>query len=296
LSCVVADVADWLAELGYDFNSLVPPVSYSGLVGRRHDDDDDDVSSCGVAVTSAFRCAYDGSTARFSHLSTVSSSLVTSAQGLRGAGRGGGVASAAYLFGRGVLLTASGDGDTVTVTVLDSASQSLATLATTLLNGSTVVGPRLVTSHGRDVLHVVRRDDVVDDVIDDVRRVVEAERGVGGLNVTIHRVHDLPSSSSVRHVDVRLHGRHATLNVRCGGTVASQRSRLRQRALQRAVDAAWTAERQLVRTGRLTATSWTGTQAEQLLSVGRVDGFTGEYLRDDRLVECPRNIRFVPVT
>jgi len=295
LSCVVADVADWLLELGYDLNSLIPPVSYSGLVGRRHHDDDDDVSS-GVAVTSAFRCAYDGNAARFTHLSIVTSSLVTCSDGLLpGSVRaGGGVASSAYVFGPGVLLTADAD-DTVTVTVLDSAAESLATLATTLLNGSTLVGPRLMTQHGRDVVHFVRRDKLVDDVIEDVRRVLQGERGAaGGLNVTIHRIHD--SSSSVRYVDVRLHGPHATLNVRCGGTADTERARLRHRAHQRAVDAAWAAEKQSVRAGRLTSTAWTSTQAEQLLTHGRVDGFTGQYLRDDRLVDCPRNIRFVPVT
>ena len=246
--------------------------------------------------------------ARFSHLSTVSSSLVTTSRaGVRAAG----VSTAPYVFGAGVLLTVAaaaaaaddhGGGEKVTVTVLESASESLATLATTLLNGSTVVRPRLTTQHGRDVLHFVRDD--FDDVVDDVRRVLATreDRAAAGLNVTIHRVHDSPptSPSSVRYVDVRLHGLHATLNVRCGATVGAERARLRHRAWQRAVDAAWTLERQLVQAGKLTTNAWTRTQAEQLVRLGRVDGFTGEYLRDvdrhERLVDCPRNIRFVPVT
>ena len=63
-----------MKQLGYDYESLIPTVSYSGLVGEcAHADDD--VSS-GVRVTSAFRCAYDGNMARFSHVSAVSSSLV----------------------------------------------------------------------------------------------------------------------------------------------------------------------------------------------------------------------------
>jgi len=302
-----------LNELGYDYNSLIPSVSYSGLVSanRQSTYADGDVSS-GVPVTSAFRCAYDGNMARFSHLSTMSASLVTTSQaGVRAAR----VASAPYVFGAGVLLTVAaaaeeggGTRERVTVTLLESASESLATLSTTLLNGSTVIRPRFISPHGRDVLHFVRDD--FDDVIDDVRRVLQlGQDRDAGLNVTIHRVHDLPSSSvgvhnspsaAVRYVDVRLHGVHATLNVRCGATVASERARLRHRAWQRAVNAAWTVERELVQAGKLTANSWTRTQAEQLVSVGRVDGFTGEYLRDvdkhERLIDCPRNIRFVPVT
>ena len=313
------DVSDWLKELGYDYKSLIPTVSYSGLVGAagRHQlTDVDEAVSSGVPVTSAFRCAYDGNMARFSHLSSVFASLVTTARtGVPAAG----VASSPYLFGGGVLLSVAGgdDGDDddavgekVTVTVVESAGESLSTLATTLLNGSTVVGPRLTTAHGRDVLHFVRDD--FDDIVEDVRRLQLRPADLGaGLNVTVHRVghetaHSPPaqssssSSSSVRYVDVRLHGAHATLSVRCGAPAASERARLRHRARLRAVDAAWALERELVRAGKLTANSWTRTQAEQLLSAGRVDGYAGVYLRDadehPRLLDCPRNIRFVPAT
>jgi len=161
----------------------------------------------------------------------------------------------------------------------------------------------MTTPHGRDVLHFVRDD--LDDVVDNVRRVLQLrDDRAAGLNVTIHRDHDSlgahNSPSVVRYVDVRLHGAHASLNVRCGTTIASERARLRHRAWQRAVEAAWTVERELVQAGKLTANSWTRTQLEQLLSVGRVDGYTGQYLRDvdkhERLIDCPRNIRFVPVT
>lgn len=311
--CMVCciDVGNWLKELGYDYSSLIPSVSYGGVVGadRQSTLVDDDVSPR-VPVTSAFRCAYDGNMARFSHLSTVSASLVTSAQARV---RSAGVASAPYVFGAGVLLTVAATADhdgavreKVTVSVLESASESLATLATTLLNGSTVIRPRLTSPHGRDVLHFVRDD--FDDVIDDVRRVQLRPDPGSAVNVTIHRVHDsaAPSSgghslaSAVRYVDVRLHGVHATLNVRCGATAASERARLRHRAWQRAVDAAWTVERELVRAGKLTANTWTRAETEQLVSVGRVDRYTGVYLRDvdqrPRLIDCPRNIRFVPAT
>jgi len=307
----IADVGDWLEELGYVYNSLIPSVSYSGVVGtgRQSTYIDDDVSPR-VPVTSAFRCAYDGNMARFSHLSTVSASLVTSAEA---AVRSLGVASASNVFGAGVLVSGAAVADEagetrerVSVAVLESASESLATLATTLLNGSTVVRPRLTSPHGRDMLHFVRDD--FDDIVDDVRRVQLRSDRAAGLNVTIHRVHDSPapppgthnSASTVRYVDVRLHGVHATLSVRCGTTAALERARLRHRAWQRAVDAAWTVERELVQAGKLTANTWTRTQAEQLVSVGRVDGYTGVYLRDvdeqPRLIDCPRNIRFVPAT
>jgi len=248
--------------------------------------------------------------ARFSQLSSVSASLVTSSEVQV---RASGVANSPYVFGAGVLLSVAAASDDdgavderVTVTVLESASDALATLATTLLNGSTLIRPRLTSRHGRDVLHFVRDD--TDDVTDDVRRAQLRPDPRAALNVTIHRVHDTPaprpgthdSPSTVRYVDVRLHGVHATLSVRCGATAAAERARLRQHAWQRAVDAAWTVERELVQAGKLTANAWTTTEADQLLSVGRVDGYTGVYLRDvdehPTLVDCPRNIRFVPAT
>jgi len=293
-----------LSELGYDYESLIPTVSYSGLVGEcAHADDD--VSS-GVRVTSAFRCAYDGNMARFSHVSAVSSSLVAASHAPLRHRSTAAVASSPYVFGAGVLLSAADVVDAsgavqerVTVTVQGSAaSDSLAALATTLLNGSTLIRPRLSGSHGRDVLHFVR-DDVLDDVVNDVRRL--QLRADARLNVTVHRVHDDHHAASVRYVDVRLRGVHATVGVRCGATASSERARLRHRAWQRAVDAAWTLERELVQSGRVTANAWTRTEAEQLVTTGRVDGYTGVYVRDvdqrpPRLVDCPRNIRFIPVT
>jgi len=308
--CAV-DVGDWLKELGYVYDSLIPAVSYSGVVGTdRHSTYVDNDVSLRVPVTSAFRCAYDGNMARFSHLSTVSASLVTNSQA---AFRSAAVANTPYIFGAGVLLTVADHVDDngevserVSVTVLESASESMATLATTLLNGSTLMRPRLTSPHGRDVLHLVRDD--LDDVVDDVRRVQLRPDSASALNVTIHRVHDSPSPASasdnspstVRYVDVRLHGAHATLSVRCGATAAAERARLRHRAWRRAVDAAWSVERELVQAGKLTTNSWTRTESEQLVSVGRVDGYTGVYLRDvehhPTLIDCPRNIRFVPTT
>lgn len=271
------------------YDSLIPSVSYSGVVGTdRHSTYVDDDVSSRVHVTSAFRCAYDGNMARFSQLSTVSASLVTNSQPALRSAR---VANTPYMFGAGVLLSVD-DNETVSVTVLESASESLATLATTLLNGSTLIRPRLTSPHGRDVLHFVRDD--LDNIVDDVRRVHSG----AALNVTIHRVHD--SASTVRFVDVRVHGAHATLTVRCGATATAERTRLRHRAWQRAVDAAWSVERELVQAGKLTTNSWTTTERDQLVSVGRVDGYTGVYLRNverqPTLIDCPRNIRFVPTS
>lgn len=281
--CIVTvDVGDWLKLFGYDYNSIIPPVSYSGLVGT------DDAAPGVQPVTSAFRCAYDGHVTRFSHLSAVSASLVTVAEPSVDTAT---VASSPYVFGPGVLLVA-GDEERVTVNALETAGESLTTLATTLLNDSTVVRPRLVGSHGRDVLHFVRDD--CDDIVDEVRRLQQRRDVVARLNVTVHRV---PYESSARYVDVRLRAAHATINVRCGTTVASERARVRHRAWQRAVDAAWVVEREMVRRGLLTANSWTKSEVEQLVDTGLVDGYTGVYLRDvDKLIDCPRNIRFIPVT
>jgi len=178
-------------------------------------------------------------------------------------------------------------------------------VAAHLLNGSRLVGRRLAASSHhdpRDLIHFTRQQPC-DDLVDDVRRGAAADSAPrAALNVTVHRVHDDSAAGAASRasgaVEVRLRGAHATLAVRCGApAAAAERGRLGRRARDRAVAAAWRAERERVRAGALRARAWTPAEADELARTGRVAAYTGVYLRDDgRLPDSPSNVRFVPAT
>jgi YD repeat-containing protein len=311
----VTDVSKWLSWLGYNYLSLVPNVDFDGAIRRLSLSNRrlvDRSPSSSMPVMSAFRCAFGRNAERFTRLSLVTASVVT-ASCTTDCEDSGDVtfASTPYVFGSGIVLTIDESTGLVTVVALESSHESLVMLVTTLLNGSTaILPPRLVSVRGRDVLHFVRA--TVDEASEDVRRLqLRSDASVvRGLNVSIHRIYDSadgvgegPSSSAsttsvVRYVDIRVHSEHATISVRYGSTSHAERSRLLHHAWQRAVDAAWTVERERVQSGKLTVNRWTRAQTEQLIAVGRVDGYTGVYLRDvathPELADWPTNIRFVP--
>ena len=260
-------------------------------------------------VTDSDRVAGFDSDDRDDYLTSGYASTADSTRSRSAAASTGGLSATPYIFGTGVMLDVNPMNGEVTVITLDSAHQSVAFLVAVLLNGSIAVYPRVDGSRGRDVLHFVRPS--LNDSNDDVQRLnLRAEGTVRGLNVTVHRVHEAPGGGSQRYVDVRLHGEHATINVRYGATVSSERSRLLHHAWQRAVDAAWIVERELVQAGKLSANVWSRTQTDELVGRGRVDGYTGQYIRDVTtasnadwtvdgqgglvdLADWPRNIRFV---
>jgi len=290
-----------------------------------------------MSVTSAFRCAFDRDIRQFTRLSLVSPSVVTDSDlvavvasddgddDLVSGGASavdttrsrsavaftGGLSVTSYVFGTGVVLDVHPTTGEVAVLTLDSAHNSVAVLVAVLLNGSIAVYPRVAGPRGRDVLHFVRPS--LNDSIDDVQRLnLRTEGTVRGINVTVHRDHEAPGGGSQRYVDVRLHGEHTTINVRYGATVSSERSRLLHHAWQRAVDVAWIVERELVQAGKLSANVWSRAQIDELVGRGRVDGYTGQYIRDVTtstttsadwaadgqggladLADWPRNIRFV---
>lgn len=331
--------------MGYNYGGLIPDLQYTGVIGLSPAPKS--VLPAGalatspslMSLTSAFRCAFDRDTKQFSRLSLLSLSVVTdSCSGASidsdeddlvaadeapdwtttrsnpvAAGRG--IALTPYIFGPGVVLDIDPSTGRVAVVTLDSAHRSIALLVAVLLNGSTAVLPRFAGPRGRDIVHFVRPS--LDDAADDMRQLeLRPEGTVRGLNVTVHRVHEAPGGTALRYVDVRLHGEHATISVRYGATYASERARLLHHAWQRAVDAAWTVERELVQAGKTTANAWTRSQADELVGRGRVDGYTGQYIRDVSslsltadggggggadgrigladLADWPRNIRFVP--
>lgn len=345
LVCDSPDISQWLPLLGYNYDGLVPDLQYTGTIGLSSAPTfalpgGYATSSSLMSVTSAFRCAFDRDMQQFSRLSLVSLSVVTDScsdvsvesdeddGGLvagdnvpdprtsptrsKSVAVGRGIAVTPYIFGPGVVLDVEPSTGSVSVVTLDSAHRSVSLLVAVLLNGSTAVFPRSAGPHGRDILHFVRPS--LDEAADDMRQLeLRPEGTVRGLNVTVHRVHEAPGGAALRYVDVRLHGEHATITVRYGAAVASERARLLHHAWQRAVDAAWIVERELMQAGKMSVNVWSRAQAEALVSGSRINGYTGQYIRDVTssaadgggggsdgpgsladLADWPRNIRLVP--
>lgn len=226
----------------------------------------------------------------FIDISTVPKSKVTSETGGHSIVKS--YAPFQYVFGEGVLLTIVNG--RVVVSVLDSANEVLSLLATTLFNESYAVNLHY-TIHGRDVHYFVKES--LDDAVADVKDLsLRTEDTIGGINVSVHRVHE--TSEIMKHVDIRLHGNHTVLNLRYGTTVWHERQRILRHAKERAMAGAWALEKELAENRQESLHKWTRQQREELLKVGTVSDMRATYLRDceahPELADDPRNIVFVP--
>lgn len=280
-----ADLSFWLNEVGYDLDVLLPEVNFEGQIHSGKNTRDHPM----ISVTSAFECAFNRDMNNFVDISTVPRSKVTP-QGDLAISRS--FAPFDFIFGPGILL--SSIQGRVVVSVLDTANENLAMLATTLLNNSQMVDLQF-TKHGKDLHYFVK--ETLTEAIDNVRDLgLKPEDVIHGLNVTVHRHHD--STDSMKYVDIRLHSNHSVINLRYGSTVEHERSRILQHARERAIEMAWAVERELVQSNKRTVNQWSKQQAEELLSRGSIKGVRGHYIRDVRhfpeLADDPKNIQFVP--
>lgn len=87
------------------------------------------------------------------------------------------------------------------------------------------------------------------------------------------------------------------LNVRYGTTIEREKQRLLHHAKVNAMRRAWHCERELIKNGLPTANDWTSQESEELVKMGYVSGYDGEYSIDvqqyPELSDDPSNIRFV---
>lgn len=290
----VIGMKDWLSVLGYDYDSLVPAVNFEGEIRPRGDDRGANENRNHLLSTvSAFRCAFEQDMENIVELSTVPRSRIT-VDPEKEINVGKSFTPTSYLFSAGVVISIQPNG-IVAVHALESANSSLANLSTILLNGSYSVGVRL-TSRGHSVNYFVKSQ--VDAITDDLQILGIPPSGtvVHGLNVTISRE---ASSAGPRYVGVLVRGEHASVNVRYGATVSSERRRVLKEAERRAVDAAWLIERETLQSGKHTINAWTREQRDELLSSGRVANMGAVYIRDvsncTEIADDPKNIKFVPI-
>lgn len=98
-------------------------------------------------------------------------------------------------------------------------------------------------------------------------------------------------------VDIKIHRTDTVLNVRYGTTVEREKQRLLHHAKSKTLQKAWHYEKELLRNGLPTTKDWTPQESEELLKLGEVSGYDGEYAIDvqkyPELSDDPSNIRFV---
>ena len=274
--------------MGYDIETLLPKVNFEGQIHHSPASNDLQMTS----MTSAFECAFYRDMNNFVDISTIPRSKVAPQGHTKDTLES--FSPFDYIFGAGVVL--SSVGGHIVVNVLDSASEQMALLATTLLNSSQIIDLHF-TKHGRDYHYFVKQS--LQDAVENVRDLgLRPESTIDGLNISVHRHHDSPDV--MRYVDIKIHSNHTVLNVRYGTTVAHERSRILSHARERAIELAWAVERELVQSNKRTVNEWSKQQTEELRSQGRVRGVRAEYIRDihshPELADDPKNIRFVPGT
>ncbi|XP_064637221.1 teneurin-m-like isoform X2 [Lineus longissimus] len=291
------DIPSWLALLGYDLNSLIPSVSFSGTI--RQDNQISRISDL-MPVVSAFECAFERDVIDFARISTVPRSQITPS------------VQTTPIKSFGPFKTIFGDGVVVSIVeskavinLLSSASEVSKRLATVLLNDSSAL-TSYFTINGKDV-HYFVKDDLSQAQIDldDLGISSHIAALENGINITVHeaqskkrrRSPDIPLTSAI---DIRLHGNHTVLNIRYGTTIAKEKHRVFAHAKDRAVEHAWARERQLLQKTMHSVHKWRNIERDQLLNMGKVTGYRGEYIRDidkyPELADDPQNIVFVPIS
>jgi len=290
LDGLISDISDWMLKLGYNYERLVPAITFHGVAGTAESQLSLNIDSSLIPITSAFHCAFSSDVKNFRELRLVPQSVLTNTEEVLTVGQT--FAQLQFVFGPGVVISIR-DGR-VRVDVLGSANEATSTLATTLFNNSLPVG-HSYTIHGRHVRHFVKPS--IDWVVDDMRQLwSRADDFLPGVNVTFHPVHQ--ALDIVKFVDVRILNNHTLLNVRHGSPVDTDLERILRHAKQRAVDAAWEVERERVQSGKMSLNRWTKVQEEELVGKGRVQGMIGEYIHDVKefpeLGDSPKNIRFIP--
>lgn len=201
-----------------------------------------------------------------------------------------------YWFGTGVPVVAKGmmfairEGQ-VFASVTSVASEGRRKMAQ-VLNGAVYLNGLHYTIDGRDWHFFVKLGLPDGDLrslgISGGHRTLE-----NGLNVTI-------SERSRRGVTVEFHTAVLTFSVRYGlvaELLEKERARVMEQAQQRALAQAWVREQQQVLDGRDASRTWTESEKQQLLALGKVPGYEGYYVlpveQYPELADSRANIQFL---
>jgi teneurin len=124
----------------------------------------------------------------------------------------------------------------------------------------------------------------------------QLKRLQGQVNTTFHDI-TRENGSGNNYLDVRIHDVHAVINLRYGTTVDKEKQRLMHHGKLQAVRKAWHREKELLRQGLLSTIDWSQSEMDEILKIGYVTQYDGEYIHDvsvyPELAEDPYNIRFL---
>ena len=169
------------------------------------------------------------------------------------------------------------------------------------LNQSEVLDLRY-TIDGRDIMYFVKHDaTTVDDELNSLGIRGKVASYGNGINVTVNRLShpDGYRMTSYTEADVRFHGNFSVINVRYGSNYDHERHRVIRHAKERGVHRAWAREKWLIENVLPTYHSWTEQEKQNIVSVGYLEGFDTQFVRDPFLYpeaadDC-NNVKFVRV-
>ncbi|CAH1776702.1 unnamed protein product [Owenia fusiformis] len=288
----MTDISSWMGALGYDIDSLLPQVSFSGVIRPQslHEK-----STELMPVTSAFKCAFNHDMDNFLDLSTVPKSKVTSLY----SGISENLTPINSIFGAGVTLSVVNN--KVRVHYLDTVDHQSQQLVAVLLNNTDYVDLQF-TVNGKDTHYFVKADAAQANFDIEQLSLKDGDKITDRMNVSVHR---LPiggdtSQNAPEQVDIRLHGNHSVINIRYGTTLEREKQRILHHAKHRAIEQAWGLERDLLQSGLHTLHPWAPIQKEELSRSGKIRNYVAQYLRDPEkypdFADDPRNFLFVQQT
>ncbi|XP_071056324.1 teneurin-a isoform X2 [Onthophagus taurus] len=123
----------------------------------------------------------------------------------------------------------------------------------------------------------------------------QLKRLQGQVNTTFHEI-ARENGSGNNYFDVKIHGLNAVINLRYGTTMEKEKQRLLHHAKLSAIRKAWHKEKEALKNGFTGSTDWTAAEIDEIMKMGYVTSYEGEYIHDvqlyPELAEDPYNVRF----
>lgn len=193
-------------------------------------------------------------------------------------------------FGKGILVSRSTDGRAI-VSSVPAANAIYRDVYTSVFNRSYLLPFTFVVHNAQqDAFYFVKEETWRAN--DDKGQL---KRLQGQVNTTFHEIAK-ENGSGNNYFDVKIHGVNAVVNLRYGTTVEKEKQRLLHHAKLTAVRKAWHKEKEALKNGFLGTIEWSATELEELMKVGYVSNYEGDYVHDvqiyPELAEDPYNIKF----
>lgn len=296
--CYMTDVNSWLLTFGFQLYNVIPGYpkpdtnamepSYE-LINTQMKTQEWDSSKSVLGV----QCEVQKQLKSFVKLERFGQIYGSSSAGCRQPEGSSRFASGGSLFDKGVKFAIK-EGR-VTTDIISLANEDGRRMAA-VLNGAYYLQDLHFTINGLDTHYFVKLGPPEGDLaligMTGGRRTLET-----GVNVTVSQINTVLNGRTRRYTDILLQYGALCLNTRYGTTMDEEKVRVLELARQRAVAQAWASEQQRLREGEEGTRSWTDGEKQQLLSVGRVQGYDGYFVisvdQYPELSDSVNNIHFM---